>query len=1299
MKAFANLRASMAIGCFGLLLTACGGSNPPPGGTGGMTSEGGENGIAGAEVGGNAGVPQGGMAGAGHGGGGRGGGGRAGRGGAGAGHAGAGATAGTGAIAGKAGGGAGGEGGTGGKGGRAGRAGGGNGGLGGNAGLGGGAGIAGNAGLGGSAGIAGNGGLGGSGAIAGNGGIAGIGETGGLGGSGENAGTAGTGATAGTGGQVDPCGTNNGGCDPLTTCTNVGGARSCSACPRAYTGTGESGCTPKLCNGAPDLDCACIKVTLDGNDADAIASHGLKPFHDVQLALDFAAEHPEVASKVCVVGRPDCSIPASADEVPTYSGPESGDFTMHDGVSLYGSYESTNFTRCSLPKTDLSLTSTAGVVFPNTITRPTVLDGFDLLYFEAPTSTAISVRGAKGVVVSGVQIEGGSTADDLYGIDVSDGAQTTLQGVAILMNGALYVPAADPSGTVYGVRAVGSQVTIDGCTLDLNGAEVYGVWLENAGNVVMQNSTLRSAGAGVGIHVEGSNSAVLNGTTLLGSMQVGAELIDTTNTTFSGKVTGAIDGLKALRSPVSGQVTVSLTYGTGVLLDTSPGSVLSVDASNAGQVDTIVSVVGDATGTQLGVTGDIYGVHGIDFSDCGGTAPLVAGSSLRIRGATDPSAISSLGDCNPRIENNPRLVAVAENEYTQIDVNAVHCGNGSRCSITNNPDIHVEVQQNSPLPNAHNLVGIRCDAGSCGDVIGNTVSALTGVPANNMTQQYLGVQGYAIVAGGGLVAKNVASAGCAVSGAGILASGGGLIENNFVYGPGCSSTRSGTATGSALEIPATSYTTTVDSNTLFGSAAQFAGIGSGAGWAVGINQQGAAIIRNNIIQGVSADFMGGTPSVFQNNDLTHSIYVTGTTTLTNIDLINALGPGFSANFAGSPGLAGDDRHLVANSPCVNAGTPEGAPADDFYGDPRDAQPDVGADEWNSVPPDPCLGVTCSGHGTCNDVQGAGVCTCTAGYLPPDCSATDLCATSNGGCDPLTTCSGFSGGRTCGACPNGYGGTGETGCCLGGTPGTACKVPFTSVVAADQYTCGLRSDGRITCFGRHDVGQLDAPSGAYAAIAGSGSDMCALGLDGTLACWGYHYRLDSSPRYFPPPASYQSVSVSAIYNCALASGTPACWGTMIATPPSGAFSATAVANWVACGLRPDGTVTCWSSGPLADDGQLNPPPDTFRALSINALTSCGLHSTDGSIACWGYDSFGVAPPSGSFKALSINDNDACALDMAGTIECWGHDAVVTAPPTGTGFDQVSVGGNHACALQAGNLYCWGDNLFGQLTPPY
>ncbi len=54
----------------------------------------------------------------------------------------------------------------------------------------------------------------------------------------------GTGATGCT--DINECATGNGGCDALTTCTNTPGSRTCGACPSGYTGSGDTGCTRVL---------------------------------------------------------------------------------------------------------------------------------------------------------------------------------------------------------------------------------------------------------------------------------------------------------------------------------------------------------------------------------------------------------------------------------------------------------------------------------------------------------------------------------------------------------------------------------------------------------------------------------------------------------------------------------------------------------------------------------------------------------------------------------------------------------------------------------------------------------------------------------------------------------------------------------------------------------------------------------------------------------------------------------------------------------------------------------------------
>jgi len=44
--------------------------------------------------------------------------------------------------------------------------------------------------------------------------------------------------------DINECATNNGGCDPVTACRNTVGSRTCDPCPEDYAGDGETGCFP-----------------------------------------------------------------------------------------------------------------------------------------------------------------------------------------------------------------------------------------------------------------------------------------------------------------------------------------------------------------------------------------------------------------------------------------------------------------------------------------------------------------------------------------------------------------------------------------------------------------------------------------------------------------------------------------------------------------------------------------------------------------------------------------------------------------------------------------------------------------------------------------------------------------------------------------------------------------------------------------------------------------------------------------------------------------------------------------------
>jgi hypothetical protein len=156
----------------------------------------------------------------------------------------------------------------------------------------------------------------------------------------------------------------------------------------------------------------------------------------------------------------------------------------------------------------------------------------------------------------------------------------------------------------------------------------------------------------------------------------------------------------------------------------------------------------------------------------------------------------------------------------------------------------------------------------------------------------------------------------------------------------------------------------------------------------------------------------------------------------------------------------------------------------------------------------------------------------------------------------------------------------------------------------------------------------------------------------------------------------------------------------------------------CGLRADGTITCWggrhgfrshqegsfvkvSGGCLLDiDGHTWPPgasePDTalgaFAELSCGDYHACGIRD-DRSVACWVHSEperiDPLEPPAGSFVQVDTGTFFACGLGEDGAVSCFG-DEVASArgyAPFGT-FDAVAVGG-FACAVDGGFVdTCWG-----------
>ena len=116
----------------------------------------------------------------------------------------------------------------------------------------------------------------------------------------------------------------------------------------------------------------------------------------------------------------------------------------------------------------------------------------------------------------------------------------------------------------------------------------------------------------------------------------------------------------------------------------------------------------------------------------------------------------------------------------------------------------------------------------------------------------------------------------------------------------------------------------------------------------------------------------------------------------------------------------------------------------------------------------------------------------------------------------------------------------------------------------------------------------------------------------------------------------------------------------------------------CAIRTDNSVACWgtydrgSQVTQTGDFETISPPDyvritapegRFTSVSAGRDHICGVR-TDGSVACWGDDSFGKAtPPQGGFVSVGAGWHHTCGVRTDRSVACWGSN--VLSPGSGVG----------------------------------
>ena len=148
--------------------------------------------------------------------------------------------------------------------------------------------------------------------------------------------------------------------------------------------------------------------------------------------------------------------------------------------------------------------------------------------------------------------------------------------------------------------------------------------------------------------------------------------------------------------------------------------------------------------------------------------------------------------------------------------------------------------------------------------------------------------------------------------------------------------------------------------------------------------------------------------------------------------------------------------------------------------------------------------------------------------------------------------------------------------------------------------------------------------------------CGLRADGTLFCWGDEGRFTNTTSSRPVGEDFP-----------------------ILAPPGGVFSDVGVGRRQACALRPTGRVECWGEyGSYVYEPVSESETDrSFASLAVGAWHACALDASGG-VECWDLeDGAPLAAGKGFlesavYESISAGYYHTCGVRADGGVDCWG-----------------------------------------------
>jgi len=189
---------------------------------------------------------------------------------------------------------------------------------------------------------------------------------------------------------------------------------------------------------------------------------------------------------------------------------------MVEGITLWGGYESTGWTRDPTANvTRISATTNSGVYFRHGISNATVIDGFVILArMGGSGSSAVTIADGSSPVVRNNIIRGRSTSGSSYGVNIN-AANRVSGGTPLIDNNDIFLGAAGRGwgggNGAWGVRSRRTAVTARNNRVTLVNADIVqrGIEVFNspAGTLIEGNVVRGSGNADVAFGVRAASSA------------------------------------------------------------------------------------------------------------------------------------------------------------------------------------------------------------------------------------------------------------------------------------------------------------------------------------------------------------------------------------------------------------------------------------------------------------------------------------------------------------------------------------------------------------------------------------------------------------------------------------------------------------------------------------------------------------------------------------------------------------------------------------------------------------------------